>query len=140
MEPQRSYLALGSNLGDRSAYLAFARDQLARLPRSRIIGQSSVEETPPLGGLDQPHYLNQMILLETGLAPRELLTALQAIEQAAGRERRERWGSRTLDIDIVRFGDQTLDEPGLTIPHPELASRGFWQREIEEIDRMAQSG
>jgi 2-amino-4-hydroxy-6-hydroxymethyldihydropteridine diphosphokinase len=129
------YLALGTNLGDREMNLAFARKELGLLPASLILAKSSVEETEPLGGKEQPPYLNQMLLLETGLPPRVLLDACRAIESAAGRVRHERWASRTLDIDIVRYGDLTVNEPDLAIPHPGLKDRDFWQREIEEIER-----
>jgi 2-amino-4-hydroxy-6-hydroxymethyldihydropteridine diphosphokinase len=132
----RVYLALGTNLGDRDVNLAFARSELSLLPASRVMAVSSVEETLPLGGRDQTPYLNQMVLLETGLPPRVLLAACRAIEDAAGRERRERWESRTLDIDIVRYGDVSLEEPDLTIPHPGLKDRDFWQRDIQEIERV----
>ena len=135
MKPERVYLALGTNLGDREMHLAFARNELGLLPTSLILAKSSVEETEPLGGKEQPPYLNQMLLLETGLPPRVLLDACRAIESAAGRVRHERWASRTLDIDIVRYGDITVNEPDLTIPHPGLKDRDFWQREIEEIER-----
>ena len=103
---ERVYVALGSNLGDRSAQLQRARQALAALPGTTLIATSSVEETAPLAGMDQPPYLNQMVLLETALTPRALLEAGQAIEQGAGRVRTARWGPRTLDIDIVRFGDR----------------------------------
>jgi 2-amino-4-hydroxy-6-hydroxymethyldihydropteridine diphosphokinase len=129
------YLALGSNLGDRQAHLAFARAELDRLPGTRVVAASSEEETQPLAERDQPDFLNQMLLVETALAPRELLMACRAIETAAGRVRHERWGDRTLDIDIVRFGTLALNEPDLTIPHPGLADRDFWQREIAELER-----
>lgn len=132
----RAYIALGSNLGDRAAHLASAREGLARLPGTRVIRVSSVEETEPLGGMDQPAYLNQMVLVETSLAPRALLRACQAIERRAGRDRArgERWASRTLDLDIVLFGERRIDEPGLSIPHPALPEREFWQRELAELD------
>lgn len=130
----RAWIALGSNLGDREAWLAFARTGLEQLEATRIVAVSSVEETEPLGGLDQPAYLNQMVLLETGLDPGRLLRACQRIELAAGRVRRERWASRTLDLDIVRYDDLQLDVPGLTLPHPGLASREFWRREMEEVE------
>ena len=115
--------------------LAFARKELGLLPASQILAKSSVEETAPLGGRDQPAYLNQMLLLETVLPPRVLLDACRAIENAAGRVRHERWASRTLDIDIVRCGDLSLNETDLTIPHPGLKDRDFWQREILEIEQ-----
>jgi 2-amino-4-hydroxy-6-hydroxymethyldihydropteridine diphosphokinase len=89
-----------------------------------------------LGGKEQPAYLNQMLLLETGMPPRVLLEACLAIERAAGRVRRERWDSRVLDIDIVTYGDLAVNEPDLTLPHPGLPNRDFWQREIAEIERQ----
>lgn len=128
-----AYIALGSNLGDRARHLSRARDAIARLPDSRVVGESTVEETEPLGQLDQPAYLNQMVALETSLAPQELLQRLLDIEQSEGRERPDRWASRTLDLDIVCFDGQTAHEPGLEVPHPGLADRGFWQRELAEL-------
>lgn len=130
-----AYVALGSNLGDRHAYLAVARDELARLPQTRILAVSAVEETDPLGP-PQPRYLNQMVAVETGLAPQELMRALLDIERRAGRERRERWGPRTLDLDIVAFEHQTVDEPGLQVPHPGLRDRDFWQRELAQLTAL----
>ncbi len=130
---ERVYVALGSNLGDRSACLRQAREALAALPGTALVAASTVEETAPLGGMDQPPYLNQMVLLETQLTPRALLQACQAIERQAGRVRTARWGARTLDVDIVRFGDRHLAEPDLIIPHPELPNRDFWLRELAEL-------
>jgi 2-amino-4-hydroxy-6-hydroxymethyldihydropteridine diphosphokinase len=134
--PQRElvYIALGSNLGDRDAHLRAAREKLARLPNSALLAASSIEETAPLGGMQQPPYLNQMVLLETALEPRAVLEMLQEIERSEGRRRAERWGPRTLDLDIVRFGQRHVSEPGLIIPHPELANRDFWRRELAEIE------
>lgn len=135
MPTERVFVALGSNLGDREAHLAAAREALARLPGTTVLATSSVEETAPLGPVPQGPYLNQMLLLETALGPRELLDRLLAIERRAGRVRRARWGPRTLDLDIVRYGDHTVAEPGLTLPHPELAHRDFWQRELKELEQ-----
>ena len=135
MAPVRAYLALGSNLGDRRANLALARAELAAAPGVTLRGTSSVEETAPLGGIDQPAYLNQMLALDTTLPPRELLALCHRIEGLAGRERRARWESRTLDLDLVAYGGVTLDEPGLTLPHPGLPDRDFWQRELAELAR-----
>ena len=132
----RAYVALGSNLGDRVAQLAFARRSLAALPHTAICGESSVEETAPLGGRDQPPYLNQMIALDTRLPPEELLAACQRIEAEAGRTRRERWESRILDLDLVRYGELRRHDAGLTLPHPGLADRAFWQRELAELERQ----
>jgi len=133
-ETERVYVALGSNVGDRAAHLAYARARLSALPRTRLVGESRVEETAPLGSVPQGPYLNQMVLLETALEPAELLVHLHAIESERGRERRIRWGPRTLDLDIVRFGDRAVYEPALAIPHPELPNRPFWQRELAELD------
>ena len=134
--PERAWVALGSNIGDREAHLAFARRRLASLPETRLIAVSRVEETAPIGPVPQSPYRNQMALLETRLEPRALLDHCRAIEQARGRERRERWGPRTLDLDLVRFGDRTVHEPGLVVPHPELPHRDFWQRELAELDLL----
>jgi 2-amino-4-hydroxy-6-hydroxymethyldihydropteridine diphosphokinase len=131
------YVALGSNLGDRGAHLAAARAALGALPGTRIVAASGIEETAPLGGKTQPAYLNQMVLLETSLEPHTLLEACHAIEDAQGRVRAERWGSRTLDLDIVRFGERRVDEPDLIIPHPGLVNRDFWQRELAELQPHA---
>src|SRR4051812_3712785 len=128
-----AYIALGSNVGEREIHLVRARAMLAALPESRIIGESSIEETAPLGPIAQGAYLNQMISLETTLDPRELLRHLHAIEATEGRVRSERWGPRTLDLDIVRFDHQTVDDRDLHVPHPELANRDFWQRELAEL-------
>ena len=131
----KAYIALGSNLGDRGANLKLARERLAALPGNRIVAASSIEETEPLGGMAQPAYLNQMLLLETDLSPRALLEVCRAIELAAGRVRHTRWEPRTLDIDIVQYGDTVVDEPDLQVPHPGLRDREFWKREIGEIER-----
>ena len=130
---ERAYIALGSNLGDRAGHLRRAREALASLPETTLLRESAIEETAPLGGMQQPPYLNQMVLLETGLEPRALLRACQAIEREEGRERTERWGARSLDLDIVRFGSRQVTDRDLIIPHPELSNRDFWQRELAEL-------
>lgn len=130
----RAWVALGSNLGDRAAYLARARTGLAALRGTSVIAFSQVEETAPVGEIPQGPYLNQMALLETRLAPHDLLDALLAIERSAGRERTARWAPRTLDLDIVRYDDLTLRGPGLTLPHPALGERDWWQREMKELE------
>jgi len=131
---ERAAIALGSNLGDREASLRLAREAIAALQGTTVVAATPVEETAPIGPAGQPPYLNQMLLVETALEPRPLLEALLAIEARAGRVRRERWGPRTLDCDIVRYGTRTISEPGLTIPHPEIANRDFWQRELQDLD------
>lgn len=128
-----AYIALGSNLGDRHRYLDHAREAIAAIPGCRVVGASRVEETRPLGGLAQPPYLNQMLAVETTLDPPGLLARLQDIEAEAGRVRGGRWASRTLDLDIVLFDDRVMSTSELIIPHPGLADRPFWQRELAEL-------
>jgi 2-amino-4-hydroxy-6-hydroxymethyldihydropteridine diphosphokinase len=133
MDIERAAIALGSNLGDRAAILARAREAVAHLPLTRLLAASDVEETAPLGPVPQGPYLNQMLVVETTLAPHELLDALLAIERGEGRVRRERWGPRTLDCDIVLYGDRTVRASDLIIPHRELPNRDFWQRELRQL-------
>jgi 2-amino-4-hydroxy-6-hydroxymethyldihydropteridine diphosphokinase len=128
-----AYIALGSNLGDRDALLASARDAMGRLPDTRIVATSDIEETEPFGPVAQPRFLNQMVALETALTPRQLLEHLLQIERSAGRVRRERWGPRTLDLDIVKYERQTCSDEDLTVPHPGLATRPFWQRQLASL-------
>lgn len=127
------FVALGSNVGDRERHLAFARSRLADLPGTTLAAASRIEETAAVGPVVQEPFLNQMVLLFTELSPRSLLDRCLAIERAAGRERGERWGPRTLDLDIVKFGDRAVDEPGLVVPHPEVPNRDFWRRELDEL-------
>lgn len=128
-----AYVALGSNLGDRDQHLARAREAIAAIPRTRLIAASVVEETAPIGPIQQGPYLNQMVALETELSPRELLAELQRIEWQAGRTREVRWGPRTLDLDIVRYERQTAADADLVVPHPAEKARDFWQRELAEL-------
>jgi 2-amino-4-hydroxy-6-hydroxymethyldihydropteridine diphosphokinase len=128
-----AFVALGSNLGDRMAHLATARAALAGLPATRVLAATEPEETAPVGPVEQGTFVNQMVALETSLAPLDLLDRLMEIERAAGRERTVRWGPRTLDLDIVLFAQQTVAHPRLTVPHPELANRDWWMRELAEL-------
>jgi 2-amino-4-hydroxy-6-hydroxymethyldihydropteridine diphosphokinase len=131
-----AFIALGSNLGDRAAHLAFAREQIGALPTTRVLAASEVEETAPLGGLSQPRYLNQMLAIATDLAPHVLLASLQAIEAARGRMRGEHWASRTLDLDIVSYNHLQLSTRELTLPHPGLSDREFWQHQVVTLKRI----
>lgn len=132
----RAWVALGTNLGEREEHLAWARERLGALPGTRLLGASTVEETKPLGDIPQPDYLNQMVLLETTLPPDVLLEACLEIERETGRVRGpDKWGPRTLDLDIVRYDDLSLRGPGLTLPHPGLEVRDWWQREMKELAR-----
>lgn len=133
---ERVFIALGSNLGRREEHLARAIEAIGKIPLTRVLAASAVEETEPLGGMDQPPYLNQMIVAATGLDPSRFLKSLHRIEESAGRVRTVRWAPRTLDLDIVRFGTRRLRDADLIVPHPELQHRDFWQREIEELESL----
>ena len=127
-----AYLLLGSNLGDRADYLRQARTQLAA-SAGTIVAESGLYETAAWGREDQPAFLNQALALRTALSAEALLAACQATEQRAGRERLERWGSRTLDVDILLFGAEIIATPTLTVPHPRLAERRFALLPLAEI-------
>lgn len=119
--PVRAFLALGSNLGDRRAYL---RAALRRIPD--VTSVSQLYETDPVGGPPgQGAFLNCVVEMWTARSPRELLAIAQAAEAAAERVRVERWGPRTLDVDVLLVGDEMVDEPDLTVPHPRMWERGF---------------
>ena len=128
-----AYIALGSNLGNREASLARARDAIEAITGVSIVQSTAVEETAAFGPIAQGPFLNQMLAVSTELSPRTLLTALQRIERAAGRLRTVRWGPRTLDLDIVMIDGVEVSEEGLTVPHPELSNRDFWLRELAEL-------
>jgi len=128
-----AFVALGSNVGDRAAHLDRARAAMSLLPATRLAALSAVEETAPLGAMAQPPYLNQMVAVRTRMEPKALLRALHGIEAALGRVRASRWAPRTIDLDLVRHGDRRVDDAHLTLPHPGLAKRDFWQRELNEL-------
>jgi 2-amino-4-hydroxy-6-hydroxymethyldihydropteridine diphosphokinase len=128
----RAYLALGSNLGDRGAYLAAARRLLGE-QRVRVVRESSVLETEPFGVTDQPAFLNQVLEVEWSGTPRGLLQVAKAVEAEAGRTPTYRWGPRELDIDILLFGTERVAEADLTIPHPGLAERPFLEQLLGEL-------
>lgn len=132
-----AYVALGSNLGDRRRALARAREAVAALPGTRMIAETPITETAPFGPEGQGPYLNQMLAIETSLAPHELLDALQDIEARAGRVREVRWGPRVLDLDIVRYGDRAVNDERLQVPHPGLRDREFWQQQVALLDGAA---
>jgi 2-amino-4-hydroxy-6-hydroxymethyldihydropteridine diphosphokinase len=120
-----AYVALGSNLGDRAAHLQHAVDGLAATEGITVVAVSRVYETDPVGGPEQDNYLNAVVALETDLSPRALLSVGQALEAAAARVRGERWGPRTLDVDVLLVGDLRVSEPDLVIPHPRMYERRF---------------
>jgi len=121
----RAYLGIGSNLGDRLAHLRLAVDSLVREPGIHVVAVSPVYETAPVGGPEQDDYLNAVVALDTALDARALLEIAQRIEASAHRVRRERWGPRTLDVDVLLVGDDRVDEPDLQVPHPRLTARAF---------------
>lgn len=134
--PEIAFIALGANLGDRGANLSAARTALSLMPGIRLLAASRVEETVPLGFKAQGPYLNQMVAVATTLEPLALLMRLQRIERQLGRVRTQRWGARTIDIDVVRFGARTLESPTLVLPHPGLPHRDFWLREVAELEHL----
>jgi 2-amino-4-hydroxy-6-hydroxymethyldihydropteridine diphosphokinase len=129
----RAYLGLGSNLGDRSAHLQRALDGLARAPGIALVAISHVYATDPVGGPEQDEYLNAVVSIDTFLTARELLGVAKDLEQAAGRVRGERWGPRTLDVDVLIVGDEQVHTPDLEVPHPRLRERGFVQAPLADV-------
>jgi 2-amino-4-hydroxy-6-hydroxymethyldihydropteridine diphosphokinase len=128
------YIGLGSNLGDRIAHLAAARDALAA-QAGLLLAQSSLYDTDPWGPVPQDNYLNQVVSVSSDLPPRELLARLHKIERAEGRDRAHevRYGPRSLDLDILLYADRVVDEDGLTIPHPRIGERAFVLVPLAEI-------
>ncbi len=120
-----AYLGLGSNLGDRLSYLQGAVDALAASDVVSLVAVSEVYETAAVGGPVQPDYLNAVVAVETVLAARGLLDIARRLEEGAARAREERWGPRTLDVDVLVVGDERVDSPDLVVPHPRLHERGF---------------
>ena len=122
---RRAALALGSNQGNRLEMLQGAVDALAATPGMTVLAVSGVYETEPVGGPPQPDYLNAVVLAEGPSDPRQVRDRAQAVEDDFGRVREERWGPRTLDVDVIVVGDLVVDEPDLQVPHPRVAERAF---------------
>lgn len=121
-----AYIALGSNLGDRELNLLRAVAETGKLPRSRVTGLSAFYETSPVGVTEQPPFFNAVLRLATGLSPLELLHSLQHIENVVfARTRTVRWGPRTIDLDLLLYGDEVINSAELTLPHPRMAERRF---------------
>jgi 2-amino-4-hydroxy-6-hydroxymethyldihydropteridine diphosphokinase len=129
----RAFVALGSNLGDRLANLQEAVDRLGEVAGIRVVRTSRVYETDPVGP-PQPDYLNAAVMVDTLLSARKLLEACLGVEQAMGRERSERWAPRTIDLDVLSYGQEEIDEPGLVVPHPRMHERGFVLVPLLELD------
>ena len=131
----RAYVGLGANLGDRSAMLRAALEQLAAEPGLAVVAVSTVRETEPVGYLDQPRFLNAVAAIDTELPPRELLGRLLGIEGRLGRTRDgPRFGPRTIDLDLLLYGEERVDEPGLAVPHPRLHERLFVLEPLSDLD------
>jgi 2-amino-4-hydroxy-6-hydroxymethyldihydropteridine diphosphokinase len=131
--PAEAALGLGGNIGDVAAAFVHALSRLAEAPGVKLRRASSVYRTPPWGKLDQPDFLNMAALVETTRPARALLALCLDIERSLGRRRLERWGPRTLDIDVLTYGEERIDEPDLKIPHPRLAERAFVLAPLAEI-------
>ena len=132
--PTRAYIGIGSNLEDPRAQVQRALARLAQLPDSRLVACSSLYGSAPVGLRDQPDFVNAACAIDTALAPQPLLAALLALERAHGRTRGgPRFGPRTLDLDLLLYGDLTLASPGLTLPHPRLHERAFVLYPLAEI-------
>jgi 2-amino-4-hydroxy-6-hydroxymethyldihydropteridine diphosphokinase len=136
MKQKNVFLGLGSNLGNRETYLENAIARLDAEEEINVLAQSAFFETEPVGNLAQPMFLNMAVEVETSLKPRALLAVCLAIEQENGRTRNKKWASRTLDMDILFFGEEIIDEEGLKIPHPEVAFRRFALEPLAEIAPM----
>jgi 2-amino-4-hydroxy-6-hydroxymethyldihydropteridine diphosphokinase len=130
----RAFVGLGGNLGDAVATLRSALQSLDQLPGTRLLRASRLYRTPAWGNTEQPDFVNAAALLHTTLDARALLEGLLGIERSFGRERRERWGPRVLDLDLLLHGEAIIDEPGLHVPHPHLTERAFALLPLLEID------
>jgi len=127
------FLGLGSNLGEREAFLDEAVRRLDSHPEINVLARSAMLQTEPVGNVAQPMFLNMAMEIETSLCPDTLLRVCLEIELANGRERKEKWGARTLDIDILFYGDKIVEKDGVTIPHPEAHTRFFVLGPLAEI-------
>ena len=130
----RAWIPLGSNLGDRDGWLEQGVTALGQVQGLRVMQRAAPIDTAPLGGLSQPTYRNMMVRIEWPGTARDLLAVCHVIEQAAGRDREQHWGSRTLDLDLVRCDGALCDRPDLTLPHPGLRDRAFWQSQLAELE------
>jgi 2-amino-4-hydroxy-6-hydroxymethyldihydropteridine diphosphokinase len=128
-----AFVGIGSNLGDREGNFRQAVELLSAEHGIDVVAVSEIRETDPVGPVEQGPFLNGAVLIETGLAPRELLERLLAVEERLGRVRRERWGPRTIDLDLLLYGDDVVDEPGLTVPHPRLHERRFALEPLSDL-------
>lgn len=130
----KAYIGLGSNLGDREGQIRAALEAIADLPDTDLVRVSSLYDTEPAGEVDQPNFLNAAALLDTELEPRQLLWNLLLIEKRLGRVRTQPWGPRTIDLDLLLYGDEIVEEDDLRVPHPEIIRRSFVLVPLVELD------
>jgi 2-amino-4-hydroxy-6-hydroxymethyldihydropteridine diphosphokinase len=130
----KAFIGLGSNLGEREAMIREALEALAALPQTELLRASSLYDTEPVGDVDQPNFLNAVAQLDTDLPPRQLLWNLLLIEKRLGRERTRPWGPRTIDLDLLLYGDDVIEEDDLRVPHPEMIRRAFVLVPLVELD------
>jgi len=135
---RRTVIAMGSNLGDRLDYLQGGLDGLFDTPRITFLAVSPVYQTAPVGGPEQPDYLNAVVIAETSMPAQTVLERCLGLEDAFGRVRDELWGPRTLDLDLIIYGDEVSNAPGLTLPHPRAHERAFVLAPWHDADPQAQ--
>jgi 2-amino-4-hydroxy-6-hydroxymethyldihydropteridine diphosphokinase len=132
----KAYIGLGSNLGERESMIRQALEALSLLPETDLVRASSLYDTEPVGDVDQPNFLNAVAQVETDLPASQLLWNLQLIEKRLGRERVRRWGPRVIDLDLLLFGDEIIEEGTLRVPHPELTRRAFVLVPLVELEPL----
>jgi 2-amino-4-hydroxy-6-hydroxymethyldihydropteridine diphosphokinase len=132
----KTFVGLGSNLGEREVMIRLALDALGRLPETTLVRASSLYDTEPVGEVDQPNFLNAVAQLDTELTARQLLWNLLLIEKRLGRVRTQRWGPRLIDLDLLLYGQQVIEEADLRVPHPEITRRSFVLVPLVELDPL----
>ncbi len=135
-----AFLALGSNVGDRGAHIDLALDRIRNTSGMTILACSDIEITKAVGMTEQSDFLNCIVAVRTALRPRQLLEVCHAVEDAGGRVREGKWGPRTMDVDVVEIEGVTVNDPDLVVPHPELANREFWKRELGQVKAVLAAG
>jgi 2-amino-4-hydroxy-6-hydroxymethyldihydropteridine diphosphokinase len=132
----KAWIGLGSNLGERESMIRLALDDLARLPDTTLLRASSLYDTEAVGETEQPNFLNAVAEVETELSARQLLWNLLLVERRLGRVRTRRWAPRTIDLDLLLYGAEVFDEPGLRVPHPEMLQRSFVLVPLVEVEPL----
>lgn len=130
----RAYIGLGSNLGDREQAIRSALEAIAELPETELVRVSSLYDTEPVGEVDQPNFLNAAVMVDTELDARTLLWNLMLVEKRLGRVRTQHWGPRTIDLDLLLYGDEIIEDEDLRVPHPEITRRSFVLVPLVELE------